>query len=101
MYVTSKNVQEVNFLASSKYQNFTYQVDGTDIEADANGRKFVRGGTVYKKDGKAIGLVFRDVEVTHGPQPAAIMVEGYVLEARLPAEISAEDKATMTGIKFR
>ena len=29
------------------------------------------------------------------------MVEGYVIEERLPAEVSAEDKAKMTGIKFR
>lgn len=45
--------------------------------------------------------MFADVDVTYGPQPAAIMVEGYVLEARLPAVVSSEDKATMPGIKFR
>lgn len=101
MYVKKESVNEVNFLASAKFQNFTYQVDGTGIDADANGKKIVQAGTVYKKDGVAIGLVFADVDVTNGPQPAAIMVEGYVLEARLPAVVSAEDKAKMTGIKFR
>ena len=101
MYVKSESVNEVNFLASAKYQNFTYQVDDTDIVADANGRKVVKAGTVYKKDGKAIGLVFADVDVTYGPQPAAIMVEGYVLEARLPETVADEDKTAMTGIKFR
>lgn len=101
MYVKKENVKEVNFLASAKFQNFTYQVDDTGIEADEKGKKIVRAGTVYKKDGKAIGLVFADVDVTNGPQPAAVMVEGYVLEARLPEEVSAEDKATMPEIKFR
>ncbi len=101
MYLKKESVQEKNFLASAKFQNFTYQVDDTGITADENGKKIVQAGTVYKKDGKAIGLVFADVDVTNGPQPAAIMVEGYVLEARLPEEVSAEDKATMTGIKFR
>lgn len=101
MYFKKESVQEKNFLASAKFQNFTYQVDDTGITADANGKKIVQAGTVYKKDGQAIGLVFADVDVTNGPQPAAIMVEGYVLEARLPEEVSAEDKATMTGIKFR
>ena len=72
-----------------------------EIKADEKGRKIVQAGTVYKKGEKAIGLVFADVDVTYGPQPAAIMVEGYVLEARLPAVVSSEDKATMTGIKFR
>ena len=101
MYVSKESVQEKNFLASAKFQNFTYQVDDTGITADEKGRKIVQAGTVYKKNGVAVGLIFADVDVTHGPQPAAVMVEWYVLEARLPAEVSAEDKAAMTGIKFR
>ena len=101
MYVKKENVKEVNFLASAKFQNFTYQVDDTGVEADANGKKIVQAGTVFKKDGVAVGLVFADVDVTNGAQVAAIMVEGYVLEARLPAEVSAEDKAAMKEIKFR
>lgn len=101
MYVKKESVNEVNFLASAKFQNFTEQVDDTGITAGADGKKIVQAGTVYKKDGKAIGLVFADVDVTNGPQPAAIMVEGYVIESRLPAEVSAADKATMTEIKFR
>ena len=101
MYVKKENVKEVNFLASAKFQNFTYQVDDTGVEADANGKKIVQAGTVFKKDSVAVGLVFADVDVTNGPQAAAIMVEGYVLEARLPAEVSAEDKAAMKEIKFR
>lgn len=101
MYVKKENVKEVNFLASAKFQNFTYQVDDTGVKADANGKKIVQAGTVFKKDGVAVGLVFADVDVTNGPQAAAIMVEGYVLEARLPAEVSTEDKAAMKEIKFR
>lgn len=100
MYVKKESVQEKNFLASAKFQNFTHQVDDTGITVDEHGKKIVHAGTVYKKNGIAIGLVFADVDVTNGPQPAAIMVEGYVFEARLPGEISTEDKATMTGIKF-
>lgn len=101
MFVKKESVEEINFLASAKYQNFTEQVDGTDITADENGKKIVKAGTVYKKGGKAIGLVFANVDVTNGPQPAAVMVEGYVIESRLPETISSADKATMTGIKFR
>ena len=101
MYVENKEVQEVNFLASSKFQNFTYQISDTGVEADSEGKKIVKGGSVYKVNGTAIGLVFKDVDVTHGPQPGAVMVEGYVLEARLPATVSAADKATMPKISFR
>lgn len=101
MYVKKESVNEVNFLASAKFQNFTYQVDDTGIEADENGRKIVQAGTVYKENEKAIGLVFADVDVTNGPQPVAVMVEGYVIESRLPKAVESADKATMTGIKFR
>lgn len=101
MYVKKESVNEVNFLASAKFQNFTYQVDGTGIKADESGRKIVKAGTVYKKEEKAIGLVFADVDVTNGPQPAAIMVEGYVIESRLPAVVEESDKTAMSGIKFR
>ena len=101
MYVKKESVNEVNFLASAKFQNFTYQVDDTGIKADENGRKIVKAGTVYKKEEKAIGLVFADVDVTNGSQPAAIMVEGYVIELRLPAVVEESDKTAMSGIKFR
>ncbi len=101
MYVDNKEVQEVNFLASSKFQTFTYQISDTGVEADSEGKKIVRGGTVYKVNDTAVGLVFRDVDVTHGPQPGAVMVEGYVLEARLPATVSSTDKANMPKITFR
>ena len=102
MYVEKQSVQEVNFLASAKFQNYTRQISDEGVEADEKGKKIVPAGTVYKtENGVAIGLVFADVDVTHGPQPAAVMVEGYVLEARLPQTISADDKAAMTGIKFR
>ena len=101
MYVKNNKVQDINFLASARYQNFTYQADDTGVEANANGRKIIPAGTVYKKDGKAIGLTFHDVDVTEGPQPVAVMVEGWVVEDRLPVAISEEDKASMPNIKYK
>ncbi len=101
MYVESKKMKDINWLASSHYQNFTYQAEPDEVEANSEGRKIIPAGTVYKKDGKAIGLTFHEVDVTKGPQPVAVMVEGYVVEDRLPAEISAEDKANMPNIRYR
>lgn len=95
MRVTKSEAKQPNFLASAKFQNFTYQVEDTGVATNANGRKIVQAGTVYKKDGKAIGLLFNDIDVTEGPQPAAVMVSGWVLEDRLPTPVSADDKATM------
>lgn len=103
MYVTRpENVSQINFLASAKYQNFTYQISDAGVTADANGRKIVPAGTVIpSNDENAFGILFNDVDVTEGPQPGAVMVEGYVIQARLPVNPTPEAKAAMKEIKFR
>lgn len=100
MYVISKKVEQPQFLKSAKFQNFTKQIDDTGVAANEKGKKIIPAGTVYKENAKAIGLTFHDVDVTYGPQPVAVMVEGYVIEERLPKTVEQTDKATMTGIKF-
>ena len=94
MFVGKKNtVEQINFLASAKYQNFTEQAD-----------KSYKAGEVYPaNDATAKGIVFNDVTVTTetGPQPVAVMVEGYVLADRLPTPVSEEAKAVLTEIKYR
>ncbi len=102
MYVKQNSVSEVNFLASSKFQNFTRMVSDEGVTADEKGRKIVPAGTVYKNEnGVAIGLLFHDVDVTNGPHEAAVMYQGIVIGARLPETVSAADKATMKGIMFK
>jgi hypothetical protein len=102
MYVKQNKVSEVNFLASSKFQNYSCMVSDEGVEVNERGHKIVPAGTVYKnEEGKAIGLLFHDVDVTNGPHEAAVMVEGRVYGARLPETVSEADKTTMTGIKFQ
>ncbi len=103
MYVkTYPQGKDVNFLASSKFTSFTYEVLDIGVTADAHGRKIVPAGTVYpKNDATAIGILYTDVDVTEGPQPGAVLVEAWVLEARLPIVPSAEAKTAMKGIKFK
>ena len=102
MYVERECVQEINFLASAKFLNFTRQISDEKVTADAKGKKVVPAGTVYKNEnGVAIGLVFSDVDVTHGPQPGAVMYQGVVYGARLPVTVTEEDKTTMKGIIFK
>lgn len=100
MFVTGKKVEQPQFLKSAKFQNFTKQIDDTGVTVNSEGKKIVPAGTVYKENEKAIGLTFHDADVTYGPQPVAVMVEGYVIEDRLPAVVAEADKATMPGIKF-
>ena len=103
MYVKKPvKVEQINFLASAKYQNFTYQVSNVGVAANAEGRKIVPAGTIYPaNDATAVGILFNDVDVTEGPQPGAVMVEGYVLTARLPVAPTDEAKTALKEIKFR
>lgn len=96
------NYNRVNFLASSKVQSFTTLVSDAGVTADANGKKIVRAGTVLPaNDASAKGILYNDVDVTHGPQPGSLIVEAYILEAHLHTSPSDEAKTALTEIKFR
>lgn len=103
MYVTKKETAEqINFLASARFQSFTTQVEQTGVVANDKGRKIVPAGTILPaNDATAEGILLTDTDVTHGPQPGALLVEAYILEARLPVAPSAEAKTALKEIKFR
>ncbi|WP_424349253.1 hypothetical protein ACPBEH_11295 [Latilactobacillus sp. 5-91] len=91
-YVKRESFSEINWLASEHYINFTEYAD-----------KSYKSGEVFKKGDVVVGLVFNDVTVGTDDvqQPMSVMVEGYVVEDRLPAKIEAADKTALTGIKFK
>ena len=92
------NFNRINFLASSKVQSFTCVVSDTGVTADANGKKIVKAGTILPaNDETAKGILYNDVDVTNGSQPGALIVEAYVLEARLHTAPS-EDAKTETVV---
>ncbi len=112
------------FLKSEKYQNISCTVSDTGITADEHGKKFVPAGTLLDKDGKAVkvtrsgssgsytytlsatpaGVLFDTVEVTHGPQPGALTIDGSVNTERLQGDYNTEAIpqliAKMPFIKF-
>lgn len=97
----TRNYNRVNFLASSKVQSFTNLVSDVGV-AEIDGKKIVKAGTVLpSNDATAKGILYNDVDVTSGPQPGALIVEGYILEARLPEAPSAEAKTALTKITFK
>lgn len=50
------------------------------------GRKIVKAGTIFPaNDATAIGVILNDYDVTDGDQMAAVVIHGFVLEAKLPA----------------
>lgn len=111
MYLAKKSFENIpEFLKSAHYQNVSCTVSDAGVEADERGKKFVPAGTILDGDGKAVkitnsgttesptysfsgepkGILFETVEVTYGPQPGALMVDGSVNAERLQGEIDEE-----------
>lgn len=105
MYVKNYETKEVNFLASADVVSFTYQIPDTGVTANSEGRKIVPAGTVYPaNDATAIGITYTDTDVTEGPAPGAVLVDAWILEARLPVAPSTEAKTALaenSNIKFK
>lgn len=91
------NIQQVDFLASEKFQSFTTVVTAASVTAGADGRKIAKAGTIYPANTSAAkGILLHDVDVTYGDQPAALIVAGYILVGRLPV---APAEAAITALK--
>lgn len=94
--------QKREILASDHYISFTITLKKDDVEPNNHGRRIIKAGTVYpSNDNKAEGLILNDIDVTYGDQPAALLVEGYIYEGRLPEKISDEALEAMPGIRIR
>lgn len=101
-YQEHRKVEEINWLASAKFQTFTYQIPESMGILQDDGRKVVPSGTVFPaNDATAIGLVFNEVDVTNGDVPGSILVEGWVIEERLPKPIDELAKAELPLIKIK
>lgn len=102
MYVSKETAQQINFLASARFQSFTHQVSDVGVDANAQGRKIVPAGTVLPaNDATAKGILLSDVDVTHGPQAGALIVEAYVIAERLPEAPTEAAITALKEIKFR
>lgn len=99
MYVKKPvKVEDINFLKSAKFTSFTCQVDiGTAGVVDG----ILPAGSVYPaNDASAVGITMYDTDVSNGPQPTAVIVEGYILKDRLPVAPSAGAITAMKEIKL-
>lgn len=87
---TEKSRKMPNFLESEVGLVLkTWKFDTTTaVTTEADGTKYIKAGTVYpSNDGSAKGIVFEDVDVTHGEAIGSLIVAGRVYENRLPAVI--------------
>ena len=90
-----------NILASQKHTAFTVQVDNTGVAANEDGKKIIKQGTIWpKNDATARGVILYPVDVTDGPAPAALLIEGFVHKSMLPVAPSAEAEKGMPKVTF-
>lgn len=83
------------------YVNKPYTVSATGVTADADGRKIVKAGTVLPaNDATAEGVLFYDVDVTHGDAAGALLIHGFVDSTKLDVQPSAEAKAALKQVTF-
>lgn len=86
-----QKVAEVNFLASTHYQSFTYTAQ----------KSYVKGDIFPTNDGTAVGIVLNDVTVEGTEhQPVGVLVEGYVLYDRFATKPTTAAIGALKGIKF-
>lgn len=91
-----EEAKKVNFLASQNFQSFTTVVTKASVPA-VDGKNIIKAGSIYPaNDATAKGILLHDVDVTYGDQPAALIVAGWILEARLPV---APEEVAVTALK--
>lgn len=84
-------VEDINFLASTHYQSFTYTAK----------QSYKKGDIYPTNDGTALGIVLNDVTVEGTEhQPIGVLVEGYVLYDRLATKPKTAAVTALKGIKF-
>ena len=92
------NFKRVNFLASENFQAFTTHVPSNSPLA-VNG--VIKAGTVFPaNDTTAKGILLHDVNLKNGDNVASLIVEGYILETRLPVTVDAAAKTALKDIRF-
>ncbi|MEK4825133.1 hypothetical protein NSS71_11290 [Niallia sp. FSL W8-0951] len=100
------------------YVNVAVTVSDTGVTANSDGKKIVPAGTIVgggfladeaanavkatttEGESNAEGVLFNDVDVTHGPAPGAVLIHGFVAIDKLPAAPSAEEQAALKQITF-
>lgn len=98
---TEKHSVRPEILASDHFTTQTCTVT-TAMGVDVDGRKIVKAGTIFPaNDATAVGIIFHDVDVTDGDQPAAYIDHGAVYINRLPVAPDALALPVLKNIIFR
>lgn len=103
VYVAKREtVEEINFMGSAHFISFTKQAETAMVSTAVDGRKILPAGSIFPaNDATAIGITINAVDVTDGPQPVGVIVEGYIIAERLPVAPEELAKTAMKEIKYR
>lgn len=93
------------FLRSADFRGRPYMLTSESVTADeTTGKKIVKAGTpLPTNDADALGLLFKDADVTDGDKAVSLVYEGDVSIAKLAANgITVDDtaKAVLPRITF-
>lgn len=87
--------------------SFTITISDSDVVANSEGKKIVPIGSLLdskgtiKNDGTVTGILANNIDVTYGPQPGSLIVEGYILKDRLPINPEQTAIDALKKITFR
>lgn len=94
----TETYEDIAFLKSERFISFTRQVDNTHTGVVAG---ILPAGSIYPaNDATAEGITINDVDVSKGPQPVGVIVEGHILIERLPVRPVDGAQAAMREVKF-
>ena len=111
MYFNSKTKTFDNGVEiMATYKNkvaFTTTVSDSEVAVNEEGKKIVPKGSLLdaagtiKNDATVVGVLGEDVDVTNGPQPGSLIVEGYILKDRLPVAPEETAVGALKKITFK
>lgn len=89
------------FLGHDECVRKTREIPTSLATTVSNGTKYVKMGTPFpSNDGDIEGIVYEDVDVTVGNMPGSVVLQGVVIEERLPETLSSAAKTALEGKGF-
>lgn len=88
------------------YVGKSITISDENVEANADGRKIVKAGSIVDKSGVIVAddtaryVVLQNVDVTNGPRSATGIYRGTVHVSKLPVAPTATVKEAIKGVTF-
>ena len=94
----------LEILYNDHFVGIPYMVSSENVEADSEGKKIVKAGTILPaNDSSAMGVLLTDVDVTDGTASGTMIIHGFINNNKLlenGIEVSAEAVSALKMIMF-